>query len=83
MENTETHELVTIDDVCNLITEENIESFTTDLLHFLYFHLKLKSKISKEDYLALKKTLIWKNDGIEGVTHIKVNGQLKKLENEN
>lgn len=79
MEQIEQHELLTIEDVCNLITEENIEAFTTDLLHFLVFHLKLKKKLTKEEYLQLKKSMIWKNDGIEGVTHIKVNGQLTEI----
>ena len=78
-EEIKTHELITIEDVCNLITEENIEAFTTDLLHFLYFHLKLKKGLSKEDYLQLKKSLIWNDDGIEGVTHLKINGEITKL----
>jgi len=77
----EEHEIITIEDVCNLITEENIEAFTTDLIHFLAFHLNLKSKLSKEDYLLMKKSMIWKNDGVEGITHIKVNGKVTPLKN--
>ena len=72
--------LNTIEDICRLATNENFESLTKDLIHYIAFHINLKNKLTKEEYKDLKiGSIIWKDDGIEGLTKLKVNGEIIEI----
>lgn len=70
------HELKTIEDICRIVTEENFERLASDLIDCIGFHISLKKKLTKRDYSKLKiQSILWKDDGIMGMTSLKVNGQ--------
>jgi hypothetical protein len=74
--NKKVHELKTIEDICRIVTEDNFKSLVMDLADVIGFHIKLKKKLTKKEYLALKfESVLWKDDGIEGMTHLKLNGK--------
>jgi hypothetical protein len=76
----ETHKLKTIEDICRLVTVENYENLMIDLNSFFAFHLKLKEKLSKEEYLSLNNFSVeWKDDGINGIKGIKINGEILEI----
>ena len=77
------HELKTIEDICKTVTEDNFERLASDLLDCIGFHISLKKKLTKREYSKLKiESILWKDDGVMGMTSIKLNGQeiqIKKL----
>jgi len=79
----EVHEIVTIEDMCRLVTEENFERLIMDMADCVGFHIKLKRELSEEEYSQLKfESILWKDDGVMGMTSIMINGkelQIKKL----
>jgi hypothetical protein len=79
----EVHEIVTIQDMCRLVTEENFERLIMDMADCVGFHIKLKRELSEEEYSQLKfESILWKDDGVMGMTSIMINGkelQIKKL----
>jgi hypothetical protein len=79
----EVHEIVTIQDMCRLVTEENFERLIMDMADCVGFHIKLKRELSEEEYSQLKfESILWKDDGVMGITSIMINGkelQIKKL----
>jgi hypothetical protein len=79
----EVHEIVTIQDMCKLATEENFERLIMDMADCVGFHIKLKRELSEEEYSQLKfESILWKDDGVMGITSIMINGkelQIKKL----
>ena len=76
MENIETHELTTIEDICRIVTEENYERLCLDLVDCIGFNLKLKRHLPEKEYLELKmNSILWKDDGVLGITSLKLNGE--------
>ena len=76
MKNKKVHELKTIEDICRIVTEENFERLASDLIDCIGFHISLKKKLTKRDYSKLKiQSILWKDDGVIGMTSLKVNGQ--------
>ena len=72
-----THTLVTIEDICRIVTKYNFEQLATDILDCIHFHIKLKEILSKEEYDSMQINGIeWKNDGVKGMTSIKVNDKI-------
>ncbi len=70
------HELKTIEDICKTVTEDNFERLASDLLDCIGFHISLKKKLTKREYSKLKiESILWKDDGVMGMTSLKVNGQ--------
>ena len=82
MPKTKTHTLKTIEDMCRIVTKENYERLVMDMAACIGFHIKLKKELTKKEYLALKfEAILWKNDGIMGMTSFKFNDkeiQIKK-----
>jgi hypothetical protein len=78
----EVHEIVTIQDMCRLVTEDNFERLIMDMADCVGFHIKLKKTLSEEQYSELKfESILWKDDGVMGMTSIMINGkelQIKK-----
>ena len=76
------HELKTIEDMCRIVTEENFERLAMDMIDCIGFHIKLKKELTKKEYSELRfESILWKDDGIMGMTSLKLNGsviQIKK-----
>ena len=80
MKNKKVHELKTIEDICRIVTEENFERLASDLIDCIGFHISLKKKLTKRDYSKLKiQSILWKDDGIMGMTSLKVNGNVIEI----
>jgi len=78
------YNLTTIEDICRLATKENFKSLTNDLVHCIAFHISLKNKLTKKEYKELRiGSIIWKDDGIEGLTSLKVNGEIIQIKPKN
>jgi hypothetical protein len=77
------HELKTIEDMCRIVTEDNFERLVMDMADCIGFHIKLKRELTKKEYSELKfESILWKDDGVMGMTSLKLNGneiQIKKL----
>jgi cobalamin biosynthesis protein CbiD len=77
------HELKTIEDMCRIVTEENFERLIMEMADCIGFHIKLKRELTKKEYSELKVgSILWKDDGVIGMTSLKFNGeeiQIKKL----
>lgn len=70
------HNLKTIEDMCRIVTEENYVRLIMDMADCIGFHIKLKKELSKKEYAGLKfEHIIWKDDGVEGMTSLKLNGK--------
>ena len=54
------------------------------MIDCICFHIKLKRELTKKEYSELKfEHIIWKDDGVEGMTSLKLNGKeiiIKKQE---
>ena len=76
------HKLKTIEDICQIVTEENFERLVMDMADCIGFHIKLKRELTKKQYAKLKfDGILWKDDGVMGMTTLKLNGdeiQIKK-----
>ena len=69
-------ELKTIEDICRVATEENYERLCLDLIDCIGFNLKLKKLLTKEEYSSIKmNSILWKDDGVMGMTSLKLNGE--------
>lgn len=76
MKNKKVHELKTIEDMCRIVTEENYVRLIMDMADCIGFHINLKRKLTKKEYSELKfEHIIWKDDGVEGMTSLKLNGK--------
>lgn len=60
------HNLKTIEDISEVITEENFERMMMDITNCLYYHLRLKEKAPE---LRLK-SIAWKDDNIVGMSSL-------------
>lgn len=70
------HELKTIEDICRVATEENYERLCLDLIDCIGFNLKLKKLLTEEEYSDIKmNSILWKDDGVMGMTSLKLNGE--------
>lgn len=70
------HKLKTIEDMCRIVTEENYVRLIMDMADCIGFHINLKRKLSKKEYAELKfEHIIWKDDGVGGMTSLKLNGK--------
>lgn len=70
------HELKTIEDICRVATEENYERLCLDLMDCIGFNLKLKKLLTEEEYSDIKmNSILWKDDGVMGMTSLKLNGE--------
>ena len=80
------HNLKTIEDMCRIVTEENYVRLVMDMAECIGFHIKLKRELTKKEYSELKfEHIIWKDDGVEGMTSLKLNGKeiiIKKEKND-
>ena len=80
------HNLKTIVDMCRIVTEENYVRLVMDMADCIGFHIKLKRELTKKEYSELKfEYIIWKDDGVEGMTSLKLNGKeitIKKEKND-
>ena len=80
------HNLKTIEDMCRIVTEENYVRLIMDMADCIGFHIKLKRELTKKEYSELKfEYIIWKDDGVEGMTSLKLNGKeitIKKEKND-
>lgn len=69
-------ELKTIEDICRVATEENYERLCLDLIDCIGFNLKLKKLLTEEEYSSIKmNSILWKDDGVMGMTSLKLNGE--------
>ena len=74
------YKLKTIEDVCRIVTEENYIRLLTDLIDCIGFHIKLKRELTKKEYADLEfEHIIWKDDDVEGMTSLKLNGHEIKI----
>jgi len=80
MKNKKVHKLKTIEDMCRIVTEENYVRLIMDMADCIGFHIKLKRELTKKEYSELKfESILWKDDGVMGMTSLKLNGQEIKI----
>lgn len=80
MKNKKVHKLKTIEDMCRIVTEENYVRLIMDMADCIGFHIKLKKELTKKEYSELKfESILWKDDGVMGMTSLKLNGQEIKI----
>ena len=72
--------------MCRIVTEENYVRLIMDMADCIGFHIKLKRELTKKEYSELKfEYIIWKDDVVEGMTSLKLNGKeiiIKKEKND-
>jgi hypothetical protein len=73
------HHLITIEDIFNIATEDNFVDLMYDISQVVLFHINIKKVCSKKEYKSLEnRGIIWKDDGISGMTAVKLNGKILK-----
>jgi hypothetical protein len=79
------HHLMTIEDIFDIATEDNFVDLMYDISDVVAFYINMKKVCRKKEYKSLKhRGIIWKNDGISGMTSVELNGKiLKRDENNN
>lgn len=65
------HEIKTIADIFDVVNDDNINDFFQDLYLFVAQIGKIKQKHPEVEI----KSMIWKDDGINQITGVMVNGQ--------
>lgn len=64
------HQIVTIEDVFNVVNEENFERFMIDFMLFVHQIGKVKEKHPDVKIQAM----LWKDDGVNEITGCSING---------
>ncbi len=66
----QTHEIETIEDIFDVVTEDNFDRFMTDFYVFVAQIAKVKREIPDVEI----KTMKWTDDGIHKITGVTING---------
>lgn len=68
----ETYTIKTVQDIYNLLTEDNIENFSIDMIEVFLQIVHIKKEVAKQGFdpltAVLYKEITWTNDGIHKST---------------
>lgn len=72
------HKIVTIQDLCEVVTKENVSRLSLDVLQFLCTIAELKENLGPNAGQLEVKEMNWKDDKKIGMREATVNGQKVK-----